>query len=243
VDAEREVAQKMLPRLLSAWHVASRRQAEELVAAGRVTVDGRVVRDVTAWVSERARIAVDGTLVGPSAGGPVWIALNKPRGVVTTTNDPEGRRTVMDLLSDPPPGLAPVGRLDMDSAGLLLLTNDHAKAAVLLDPASHVAKTYRVKVEGHPASDTLARLGREAIVDRDETLGPIEVRLVSEGPKSAWLEVVLREGKNRQIRRQLAAVGHEVQVLVRTAFGPIALGDLAPGASRRLTAAEIASLG
>ncbi len=236
------MAQRMLPRLLSGWHVATRRQAEEMVSAGRVTVDGRVVRDVCAWVQETARIAVVGAIVGPSAGGPAWIALNKPRNVVTTTDAPEGRQTVMDLLPERAPGLAPVGRLDRDSGGILLLTNDHAAASRLLDPASHVAKTYRVKVAGHPTPETLDRLRREPVIDKGETLGPIEVKLESEGPRTAWLEVVLHEGKNRQIRRQLAAVGHEVEVLIRTAFGPIPLGDLAIGASRPLSQPEILSL-
>jgi 23S rRNA pseudouridine2605 synthase len=139
----------------------------------------------------------------------------------------------------PAPGLAPVGRLDLDSAGLLLLTNDHALAAALLDPATHVEKVYRVKVKGVPSEATLSRLTSERVVDG---LAPIDVRLVSENPGSAWLRVALSEGKNRQIRRQLAAVGHDVEVLIRVAFGPIALGTLAPGGIRPLEPDEVRAL-
>jgi 23S rRNA pseudouridine2605 synthase len=232
----------MLPRLLSKWRVASRRQAEELVHAGRVRVDGRVVRDVTALVDERATVEVDGRRVGASTAGPTWIALHKPRGVVTTTSDPEGRRTVMDLVERKIPGLAPVGRLDLDSAGLLLLTDDAATAALLLAPERHVAKTYRVKVRGHPGDDVLGRLRTDTLVDDGLVLGPLAVDVAERTEKATWLVVRLREGKNRQIRRRLAHEGHEVLTLIRTAFGPIALGDLRPGAFRELTADEVDAL-
>src|SRR5262245_42556918 len=169
--------------------------------------------------------------------------MNKPRGVVATTRDPEGRRTVMDLLgADRPAGLAPVGRLDKASAGLLLLTNDAALADRILDPRTHVAKRYRVKVRGRLGEDGLRRLHGETLVEDGLVLGPMEVTVESEGPKSTWLIVGLEEGKNRQIRRRMADLGHEVEVLVRTAIGPLALGDLAPGAVRPLTPAEVASL-
>jgi 23S rRNA pseudouridine2605 synthase len=231
----------MLPRLLSSWNVASRKAAEAWVAAGRVRVDGRVVRDVCAWVEEGARIEVDGAPVGPRAGGATWLALNKPRGVVTTTRDPEGRRTVLDLVPSPPPGLAPVGRLDLDSAGLLLLTDEHALAARLLDPASHVRKTYRVKVEGSPDDEVLARLAAPATLDGMD-LGRMEVAVAARNPRSTWLEISLSEGKNRQIRRRAEAVGHPVQVLVRVRFGPIELGELPPGRTRPLRPEELAAL-
>jgi len=231
----------MLPRLLSRWNVASRKQAEQLVHDGRVTVEGRVVRNVLAEVDERARITVDGEVVGP-APELAWLALNKPRGVITTTHDPEGRRTVLDLVGSTLRGLSPVGRLDLDSGGLLLLTNDHALAAALLDPATHVTKVYRVKVRGNVEDAVLDRLGRETLEVDGLVLGPIQATVSARGPSSTWLDVTLAEGKNRQIRRQLGYYGHEVLVLVRTAFGPIALGGLAAGASRRLTAAEVADL-
>ncbi len=232
---------RMLPRLLSRWNVASRKEAEALVHAGRVTVDGRVVRDVLALVRESAAISVDGRPVGPSEGA-VWWALNKPRGVLTTTHDPEGRPTVMGLLRDVPAGLAPVGRLDKDSAGLLLLTNEHAVAAALLAPERHVAKVYRVKVEGHPNEATLAAWRTETLVDRGEALGPMDTEVLRTEPRSTWLRLTLHEGKNRQIRRRTAAADHPVVTLVREAFGPVQLGDLAPGAWRPLTSDELDAL-
>jgi 23S rRNA pseudouridine2605 synthase len=235
-----------LERLLSKWKVASRTEAQGLVRAGRVTVGGRIVRDPRAWVTPgKDALALDGRPLGPpepSAGG-VFLALNKPRGVVTTTRDPEGRATVMDLVAArAAPGLAPVGRLDKASAGLLLLTDDHDLAARLLDPRSHVAKTYRVKVKGHLAEDALDALRRDTLEEDGLVLGPMQVKVESMGPRSTWLEVTLREGKNRQIRRRLEALGHAVEVLVRTRFGPLALDDLAPAAARLLTPAEIAAL-
>jgi 23S rRNA pseudouridine2605 synthase len=233
---------RLLPRLLSRWNVASRKVAEQLVHDGRVRVDGRVVRDVLAMVDERARVEVDGAVVG-AASDLVWLALNKPRGVVTTTDDPEGRQTVLDLVPQRIAGLAPVGRLDRDSAGLILLTNDHALAAALLDPATHVTKRYRVKVRGHPDEAILHGLRTTTLVEDGLALGSLEVAVVELGPRSAWLEIALAEGKNRQIRRRLEAVGHPVEVLIRTAFGPIGLGELAPGAVRRLEASECAALG
>ncbi|MFT7579495.1 MAG: 23S rRNA pseudouridine2605 synthase [Myxococcota bacterium] len=232
---------RMLPRLLSRWNVASRKKAEQLVHDGRVSVDGRVERNVLALVGERASITVNGKPVGP-ARELAWLALNKPRGVITTTDDPEGRRTVLDLVKSDLRGLSPVGRLDLASGGLLLLTNDHALAATLLDPTTHVTKTYRLKVRGQVADAVIARLGRETIEVDGLVLGPIQARVSERTPKSTWLEITLAEGKNRQLRRQLDYHGHEVQVLVRTAFGPIALGDLAAGAHRRLTPAEVACL-
>jgi 23S rRNA pseudouridine2605 synthase len=234
-------AKRMLPRLLSRWNVASRKAAEAMVHGGRVTVDGRVVRDVLAMVRDGAKICVDGEPVGPSDEA-IWWALNKPRGVLTTTHDPEGRPTVMGLLPRVPPGFAPVGRLDKDSAGLLLLTNEHAVAAALLAPERHVDKVYRVKVEGHPTEDTLRAWRTEGLLDRGERLGPMGVEVARVEPRSTWLHVTLREGKNRQIRRRVAAAGHPVVTLIRASFGPIELGSLAPGAARPLSADEVASV-
>lgn len=233
-----------LERLLSKWHVASRTAARALITAGRVRVAGAVCTDPRRWVDPALEpVALDDSPLAPARGELVHLALNKPRGVIATTHDPDGRRTVMDLVPRPvAPGLAPAGRLDRASAGLLLLTNDHALAAILLNPASHVTKVYRVKVRGHPTDASLARLCEESIVDDGIALGPMDVRVESCGPRSAWLEVALREGKNRQIRRRLADVGHTVEHLIRVEFGPIALGDLSPGAVRMLRADELASL-
>jgi 23S rRNA pseudouridine2605 synthase len=243
---DRPPASVPLERLLSKWHVASRTAAAALVQAGRVTVGGRAVTDPRRRVVPgRDRVALDGVaLAAPSAERAfAYLALNKPRGTVTTTSDPEGRATVMDLVgADAAPGLAPVGRLDKASAGLVLLTNDHALADRLLDPRTHVTKAYRVKVRGHLSEDALASLRRDTLEEDGLVLGPMQVDVESVGPRSTWLLVTLREGKNRQIRRRLDALGHEVEVLVRTRFGPLALDDLAPGAVRTLTREEIVAL-
>jgi 23S rRNA pseudouridine2605 synthase len=233
-----------LERLLSKWRVASRTEAGRLVRAGRVRVGGATARDPRRLVDPRRdRVEVDGRAVAAPAAGATWLALNKPRGVVVTTKDPEGRTTVMDLLgARAAPGVAPVGRLDKASAGLLLMTNDAALADRLLDPRTHVAKRYRVKVEGRVDDAALARLRRETLVEDGLVLGPMEVDVESHGPRSTWLVVTLREGKNRQIRRRLEDLGHAVEVLVRTAIGPLELGDLAPGAVRALAPAEVAAL-
>lgn len=232
----------LLPRYLSRAGVASRKQAEQAVFDGRVTVNGRVVRDVLATVSPgRDRVALDGAMVEEKSSF-TWLAMNKPRGVLTTTSDPEGRPTVMGLLKTPPPGLAPVGRLDQDSGGLLLLTDEHALAAALLAPETHVLKVYRVKVRGHPSAEALARLGTETVEIEGLRLGPLQLEVDSTTNTSSWLTVRLAEGKNRQIRRRLEAEGHPVLVLVRTGFGPIALGDLPPGQVRPLSPNERASL-
>lgn len=235
-----------LERLLSKWRVASRTQAQALVRAGRVTVDGRTVRDPRRWVVPgREALALDGRPLGApgTAGGTVYLLLNKPRGVLSTTRDPEGRPTVMDLVrAHATAGLAPVGRLDQASAGLLLLTDDHELAARLLDPRSHVAKAYRVKVRGHLAPEAIESLRRDTLEEDGLRLGPMEVAIESVGPRSTWLEITLCEGKNRQIRRRLEALGHEVEVLVRTRFGPLPLGDLPAGGTRVLTSADVERL-
>lgn len=236
------MARRMLPRLLSRWNVASRKDAEAMVAGGRVTVDGRVVRDVLREVDEACKtVCVDGQPAGPNVAFAWWM-LNKPRGVVTTTRDPEGRATALSLIASPEAGLAPVGRLDQDTGGLLLLTNEHALAADLLAPERHVVKRYRAKVEGHPGEDALRALRETSLVEEGLVLGPMGVEVERVAERSTWLQITLAEGKNRQIRRRMAHVGHPVLWLVRTRFGPLDLGDLAPGASRRLTGAEIAAL-
>ena len=233
-----------IERLLSKWRVASRTEAQRLVRGGRVRAQGRVLTDPREVVDpRRGPIEVDGLPVGPSEAPVVWLALNKPRGVVATTKDPEGRPTVMALVGPAAaPGLAPVGRLDQASAGLLLLSNDATLADRLLDPRTHVEKRYRVKVRGHVAPESLRVLREETLVEDGLTLGPMRVEVESEGPKSSWLRITLEEGKNRQIRRRLEDLGHAVEVLVRTAIGPLELGDLAPGAVRPLTPAEVDAL-
>ena len=212
--------------------------------AGRVRAGGIVVANPRDVIDpRRGPIEVDGRPVGPAESGSIWLALNKPRGVVSTTKDPEGRKTVMDLVGEyAAPGLAPVGRLDQASAGLLLLSNDSVLADRILDPATHVPKRYRVKVKGHLSGEKMRRLCDDTIIDEGLELGPMRVDVESKGPKSEWLIVTLDEGKNRQIRRRLKDVGHEVEILVRTAIGPLELGTLAPGAIRPLTSDEVEAL-
>lgn len=230
-----------LARVLSRMGMCSRSEGARRIAAGRVRVNGSVVHDPETPADPAVDcIEVDGIVV--CACERVCIAVNKPRGLVVSTADERGRDTVYALLDDPAlPWLAPIGRLDKASEGLLLMGNDPAWAARITDPAAHVAKTYRVQVQGVPALATLQRL-REGVLDRGERLSVDSVRVLGGGDTNSWLEVVLREGRNRQIRRMLTACGHEVLRLMRVAIGTLQLGDLAKGAWRRLTESEIRSL-
>lgn len=231
-----------LARVLSRMGMCSRSEAVRRIMAGRVRLNGVVVRDPEAPVDPRGdRIEVDG--IAAHSSERVCIALNKPRGLVVTASDERGRETVYALLADADlPWLAPVGRLDKASEGLLLLGNDPAWAARITDPVTHVAKTYRVQVRGVPEPTTLRRL-LAGVIDRGERLSAESVRVTGGGEKNSWLEIVLREGRNRQIRRMLAACGHDVLRLMRVAIGAVELGDLPKGAWRRLTEAEIDGLG
>ncbi|MEZ2223918.1 pseudouridine synthase [Rhizobium sp. RCC_161_2] len=230
-----------LPRALSKLGYCSRTQAEALIAAGRVTVDGREITDPTAWIDlDRARIAVDGEAI--SAEKKLYFMLNKPRGLVTTRDDPEGRPTVYDCLGDiDARHLAPVGRLDKASEGLLLFTNDTVLAQALLDPISHVGKIYHVQVNTIMEQELLDRMER-GVIDDGELLTATAASLLRSGERNGWIEVELKEGRNRQIRRMLEVLGVECLRLVRVAFGDIALGDLPKGAVRALTEAEVLGL-
>ena len=167
----------------------------------------------------------------------VYLAMNKPRGIVTTASDEKGRETVYDLLDDAGPWVAPVGRLDKASEGLLLLTNDSEWAARITDPASHLDKTYHVQIDCLAQTDLLAKITRAYIV-HGENLKAKAARLLRAGEKNSWIEIVLDEGKNRQIRRLLDAMGVGVLRLVRISIGPLELGDLKKGAVRPLTKKE-----
>ena len=230
-----------LARTLSKLGACSRTQAAEYAREGRVVVNGRIVRDPETPVdAEQDRIALDGREVHAAAR--IYLMLNKPRGYVTTASDEHGRETVYALLEDALlPWVAPVGRLDKASEGLLLLTNDSAWAARITAPESHVDKTYHVQIDRLPDAMLFEALQR-GIEEDGERLSAKAVRELRRGEKNAWLEIVLDEGRNRQIRRLLAAHGVGVLRLVRVAIGPVALGTLAKGAFRALEGAEVAAL-
>jgi 23S rRNA pseudouridine2605 synthase len=230
-----------LARALSKFGVASRREAARLVADGRVTVDGCLERDPSRWIEpHRVEVRVDGAVVSDAAAR-VVIALHKPRGLVTTRIDPGGRPTVYDALGDVGRWVFPVGRLDRDTSGLLVLTNDHRLGERLTSPAHHVPRTYHARVRGVPDAEALRALREGVPLDDGALTRPARVRLLGTQRGTTWLEVVLTEGRNRQVRRMAAAVGHEVEELVRVRIGDLALADLAlaPGEWRTLDAAEI----
>lgn len=233
-----------IPRGLSKLGVCSRAEGVRLVEAGRVRINGRVVRDTALRITpERDLIEIDGAPIVRAER--VYLALNKPRGLVTTRDDPQGRATIYECLEGAAlPFVAPVGRLDKASEGLLLLTNDSRWSARQLDPSSHVDKVYHVQARGVIDDATVARVA-SGVVERDtgERLEVKRISLLRTGSRSsAWFEIVLDEGKNRHIRRVFAELGIEVLRLVRVAIGPLALGTLPKGAWRLLTSDEVRAL-
>jgi 23S rRNA pseudouridine2605 synthase len=231
-----------LARALSKLGHTSRSRARPLIEAGHVSVNGQTIRDPEARIDiERDRVVVDGAAVAQAEY--VYVMLNKPAGVVTTSSDERGRRTVFDLLADADlPRLSAVGRLDLESEGLLLFTNDSRWANRISAPASHVDKVYHVQIDRVPDVALFERLQR-GVKDRGELLQAKRVETLSLTDADAWLEIVLDEGKNRHIRRMLAACEVGVVRLIRVSIGPVKLGKLKPGAFRELTAEEIALLG
>jgi pseudouridine synthase len=229
-----------LQKVLAGRGVASRRGAEALIAAGRVAVNGEVVTDPGRRIDPRAdQISVDGRPVRPPPDK-VYVALNKPPGVVSTTNDPWGRPTVLDLL--PRIGrLYPVGRLDAESEGLMLMTNDGELANRLMHPRYGCAKEYRALVRGEPTPDRLEQLRRGVLLD-DGLTAPAEAEVEGAEAGGHWLRVTLREGRKRQVRRMLAALGLQVERLQRVRIGSLRLGALPLGACRPLSRTEIAAL-
>jgi 23S rRNA pseudouridine2605 synthase len=243
-----------LSKYLAHAGVASRRAAETMIRDGRVTVAGEIVLDPALDVDEHSAVTADGRqLDGPEPR--VVYALNKPLGVLSTAKDTHGRQTVVGLIADTradtlkgstadePKGrtaeerlrLYPVGRLDADSSGLILLTNDGALAHGLTHPSFEVQKTYRARVAGGPVGDFALRLLREGVSLDDGITAPARVRRAGRGV----LELTIHEGRNRQVRRMCEAVGHPVIELRRVAFGPLTLGELAPGSYRRLSDGEV----
>jgi 23S rRNA pseudouridine2605 synthase len=256
--------QKMtLDRALSRYGVASRTAAREMIRAGRVRVNGRVLRDPDSWVTAsngnqgkghgKDVIQLDGQRLKPERK--VYLLFYKPKGVIVSHGDPSGRKTIYDYLRESQgsdgrePGsggstawLAPAGRLDKDTSGLLILTNDTEFAHFVTSPESGVRKTYLVKVNGLMNDEDIAQLASGVRMKRGDEANPLSVRRTEDRGKYTWLEIVLTEGKNREVRRMVEAVGFKVLKLVRIAIGPLTPAGLEVGSSRPLTTAEIGAL-
>lgn len=230
-----------LQKYIAACGIASRRTSEKIIADGRVSVNGEIVTQLGTSVDEfRDVVAVDGVLLSPESEKH-YLAYNKPVGEVTTVSDPEGRPTVMDKFADYPVRLFPVGRLDYDSEGLLLLTNDGEMMNRVLHPSHEVIKTYWTKLSNHVTPDEIAAL-RKGVIIGGKITSPATVRLIRENTFDTVLLISIHEGRNRQVRRMAEAVGHKVISLRRVGFGPVMLGDLPAGMWRPLTASEISRL-
>jgi 23S rRNA pseudouridine2605 synthase len=232
-----------LQKILARAGLASRREAEQWILEGRVAVNGAVVRKLGTQADPRKdSIKVDGKRIKP-AGAPVYFALHKPPGVITTLKDPERRPDLSRLLEGRgvKQRVFPVGRLDFNSSGLLLLTNDGELAQRLMHPRFGVKKIYRVKLNVCPTEDHLAAL-RRGIRLEDGVTAPARVKVLERLKKNAWIEIELHEGRNREVRRIFDALGYFVEKLVRVRVGPVALGSLLPGALRPLSVIEVKSL-
>jgi len=231
---------KTLERVFSKNGLGSRTDARSWIGAGRVRVNGKVIENPDHWVDlEKDRITFDGKPL--KAAKPAYILLYKPKGYLTTWRDPEGRPTIYDLAADAGTWLSPVGRLDLDTSGLLLLTNDTAFAERITNPDHKVPKTYQVKAATLLSDEQIDRL-RHGVELSDGPTRPAKVTRLRDGPKHTHLEITITEGRNRQVRRMLEAVDSKVSKLVRTAIGPIRIGDLAIGKWRPLTEDEVVAL-
>ena len=230
-----------LQKYLASCGVASRRAAEKMITDGRITVNGTIVTELGSCVDEACDIVlVDGIMVSPESEKH-YIAYNKPAGEVTTVHDPEGRPAVLDRFRDYPVRLFPVGRLDYDSEGLLLLTNDGDLMNRLLHPSFEIPKSYLTRVSNRVSDDEI-RMLRKGVMIEGRMTSPAEVRLIRYDAFSTELLITIHEGRNRQVRKMIAAVGHQVVRLKRVRFGPVLLGDLPSGMWRKLSSEEIAKL-
>jgi 23S rRNA pseudouridine2605 synthase len=234
-----------LQKIIAAAGVASRRKAEQLITSGHVQVNGTTITELGSKAdAETDHIRVNGKLLQREQQRHVYLLLNKPKGYVTTVNDPEERPTVMDLVRGVRGRVYPVGRLDYASEGLLIMTNDGELANRLMKAASHVAKTYVVKVAGTPTEEAIAKLRGGISIATDDgkrvRTGPAAVRIVKQAA-NPWYEITLIEGRNRQIRRMFEAVGHHVEKIKRVRYGPLTL-DVPPGEYRSLTLKEVQRL-
>src|SRR5260221_423324 len=238
------MASERLQKIMAACGIASRRKAEEIIAAGRVTLNGKVVTEQgTKADPDGDLICVDGVPLKKKERL-LYFILHKPKGYVTTVSDPEGRPTVMELMKNCPERVYPVGRLDYASEGLLLMTNDGALAQKLMKAGSHVPKTYLVKISGKPEEKAIDRLRAGITIELEDgkrvKTSPAKIRLVEDGA-NPWYEVVLIEGRNRQIRRMFQRVGFNVEKIRRVRLGPLVL-DVPPGKYRELTKGEVEQL-
>jgi 23S rRNA pseudouridine2605 synthase len=230
-----------LDRVLSRFGLASRTAAREAIRAGRLKVNGRVARDPECWVRPgQDTVQLDGERLKPTRR--IYLLFYKPKGVITSHGDPAGRKTAYDYLDGLGHWVVPVGRLDKDTSGLLLLTNDNEFADFVASPASQVPKTYLAKLSGLVSDEIIARLSAGVQMKRGDWAKPQSVRRVEDRGKYTWLEMVLTEGKNREVRRMVEAVGFKVLKLVRTHIGPLALQGLEVGKWRELKSAEVAAL-
>lgn len=233
-----------LARALSKLGYCSRQQASILVRAGRVRMNGNLRRDPETPVHlSRDRILVDGLAIEPQRK--IYLVMNKPRGLVTTASDEKGRDTIYAVLArvrESLPWVAPVGRLDKASEGLLLLTNDSEWGARIAAPQSHLPKTYHVQIAKLADQELIRSITNGVTTEDGEILRAIQARLLRSGEKNSWLEIILDEGKNRHIRRMLATLGIDVLRLLRVAIGPLQLGQLAKGDCRALTSEEKSAL-
>lgn len=228
-----------LQKYMAMCGVAARRKCEEMIAAGRVTVNGRLVTEMGTQVEENDEVCVDGARITPEEEK-CYVLYHKPAGEVTTVSDEKGRETVMDRFRDFPVRLYPVGRLDYDSEGLLLLTNDGELAQRLTHPSCEVDKVYLARVTGNPSNEAIDRLRRGVHMEGDERRTyPADVRVVRDESLFSDILVTIHEGRNRQVRRMFDAVGHKVLLLRRVRFGPLELGSLRRGEWRELTAQEV----
>lgn len=230
-----------LQKIIAASGVTSRRKAELLITGGRVKVNGKVVDKLgTKADGERDAITVDGKRIGPRPA-PVYLMLNKPEKTISMMEDPQGRRTLADFLLPMKGRVFPVGRLDYDADGMVIITNDGEFARKIMHPRSRIKKYYRVKVRGIPDLASIKKL-RKGVNLEDGPTAPANVRLVQKMEKNAWLEIAIHEGRNRQVKRMCDAVGHQVMKLTRFRIGDLLMGELNAGEYRKLSPAEVRDL-
>ena len=228
-----------LQKYLASCGVASRRKAEELIRSGRVCVDGQVVTEMGLRINpERESVTCDRKTVNPQGSSPIYILLNKPKGFVTTMSDPQGRPVVTSLLTTISERVFPVGRLDLDTEGALLLTNDGDLAHRVLHPKFETTKTYEAHVKGRPSRSDISKLEKGIILDGRKT-SPAVVAFLRKKEHSTLFRITIHEGRKRQVRKMFKAIGNPVLHLKRTAYGQLKLGSLKSGSYRRLTAEEL----